>query len=195
MKPGRPLEFDPDAALEKAMEVFWGRGYEGASLQNLLDAMSLSKSSFYQVFGGKHQLFERCIERFRDKQVARLREGLREAPSGRAFIESRLRALADEARGPDFPRGCLIMNTATEFAGRDPVIARLILKSAEKLTGVFAEAVRRAQREGDMPMNRDSRVLALYVMTSIGGLRAMVKAGASPEMIDAIAGVTMRAFD
>lgn len=195
MKLGRPLEFDPDAALEKAMHVFWSRGYEATSLQNLLEAMELSKSSFYQVFGGKHSLFERCIERFRDIQVARLREGLRRAPSGRVFIENCLRSLAEEARGPDQPRGCLIMNTATEFAGRDPTVARLVLKSAEQLSTIFAEAVRQAQAEGDIPADRDARALALYLMAGISGLRTLVKAGASPRAVEEIARVAMRALD
>lgn len=194
MKLGRPLEFDPDVALEKAMHVFWIQGYEATSLQNLLDAMDLSKSSFYQVFGGKHRLFERCIEHFRDVQVGRLRASLNEAPSGKSFIETCLRDLAEEARGPDRPRGCLIMNTATEFAGRDPTVARQVAASIEKLTGVFVAAVQRAQVEGDIPAHRDALVLARYLVSSIGGLRTMVKAGARPETVNDIARVAMTAL-
>jgi len=194
MKLGRPLEFDPDVALEKAMQVFWSQGYEATSLQNLLEAMDLSKSSFYQAFSNKQRLFERCIEHFRNEQVHRLRQALDQAPSGWAFLEQCLYALAEEARGPEKPRGCLIMNTATEFAGRDPAVAQQVATGIEKLTGVFVAAVQRAQAEGNIPIEHDAPVLARYLVSSISGLRTMVKAGARPETAHDIACVVMTAL-
>lgn len=194
MKIGRPLEFDPDVALESAMQVFWRQGYAATSLQQLLDAMDLSKSSFYQAFGSKQRLFERCIEHFRDDQVHRLRQALEQAGSGRVFLEQCLHTLAEEARGPQKPRGCLIMNTATEFAGREPAVAQQVATGIEKLTGVFVAAVQRAQAEGDIPAGHDAPVLARYLVSSIGGLRTMVKAGAPPETVHDIARVVMTAL-
>ena len=146
------------------MQVFWRQGYAATSLQQLLDAMDLSKSSFYQAFGSKQRLFERCIEHFRDDQVHRLRQALEQAGSGRVFLEQCLHTLAEEARGPQKPRGCLIMNTATEFAGREPAVAQQVATSIERLTGVFVAAVQRAQAEGDIPAGHDAPVLARYLV-------------------------------
>ena len=79
--PGRPIEFDPDAALTDAMQLFWRKGYENTSLPDLLDAMQLSKSSLYQAFGSKQALFERCMTRYGDFMIGQLRVALRSSGS------------------------------------------------------------------------------------------------------------------
>ena len=147
---GRPLEFDPDTALEAAMGLFWVKGYEHTSMQDLLAAMNLSKSSLYQAFGGKQQLFRQCVARYAEQFAARLRLGLREAPSGHRFIESFLYSVLDEVSGTEAPRGCLVMNTASEFAQREPVIAEDVAHSIERFRAALQAAVERAQREGDI---------------------------------------------
>ena len=102
LSPGRPLEFDPDAALDAAMQIFWRNGYENTSMQNLLDGMNLSKSSLYQAFGGKQALFERCMTRYGDEMIASLRHALQESPSGLGFIRQFLESVLDEARAANF---------------------------------------------------------------------------------------------
>lgn len=92
MSQGRPLEFDPRLALQKAMDVFWCHGYEATSLQDLLTAMNISKSSFYQAFGSKHAIFERCLELFRERQVRQMSLALEQSPSGKEFLRSMLRS-------------------------------------------------------------------------------------------------------
>ncbi len=82
---GRPIEFDPQQALDAAMHVFWQRGYEATSLENLLAAMDIGKSSFYQAYGSKPELFQKCLENYRDASVDRLRALLDQSASGKAF--------------------------------------------------------------------------------------------------------------
>lgn len=195
MKLGRPLEFDPDESLETAMQLFWSKGYEATSLQDLLNAMALSKSSFYQAFGGKHPLFEQCINRYRDKLATQMLDRLRRAKSGKAFIEESLYSLAEEVRCSEQPRGCLIMNSATEFAQRDPVVAELIAQGTEKFTNVFLAAVKRAQAEGDIPLQKNAHALARYLVSSISGLKTMAKAGTDPTTLEEIVGVVLTALE
>lgn len=193
MSPGRPLEFDPDQALQAAMDVFWRQGYEATSLQDLLQAMGLSKSSFYQAFGSKHELFQRCLALFRERQVKRMLSALQRAPSGREFLRGILRSTAQEARAA-CPKGCLIMNTATEFAGRDPIVAELVADGTRDFAGVFRAAVIRAQEEGDVARDRDPDTLARYVVTTMSGLKTMVKAGLSPAAVTEVAEVALGAL-
>lgn len=101
---GRPIEFDPEKALDAAVDVFWCKGYEATSMSDLLTAMKLSKSSLYQSFGGKRQLFTRCLTRYQERFTSELSHGLREAKSGRRFIEAVFRAVADTAQQPDGER-------------------------------------------------------------------------------------------
>jgi len=132
------------------MNLFWARGFEHTSMQDLLGAMDLSKSSLYQAFGGKQQLFRRCVGLYADRFVAQLRQGLAAAPSGRGFIEAFLYSVLDDVDGDQPPRGCLVMNTASEFAQNEPEIARDVMQSIDRFRGVLQAAVERAQREGSI---------------------------------------------
>ncbi len=192
---GRPLEFDPDAALEAAMQLFWRRGYESSSLQDLLVAMGLSKSSFYQTFSSKHQLFQRCIERYREQLIDPMEAQLAEAPSGRAFLEAVFNEVAKETGGPAARRGCLLMNTASEFAQSDPVIADFVADGIEDITDVFAKAIERSQSEGEIHGGEDARSLASYLVCSMSGMRNLLKAGADRETIKRIVRVTLSAVE
>lgn len=193
MSLGRPIEFDPDQALQAAMEVFWRQGYEATSLQDLLQAMGLSKSSFYQAFGSKHELFQRCLALFRERQVKRMMSALKRAPSGLEFLHGVLRSTVQEARTAA-PKGCLIMNTATEFSGRDPAVSELVADGARDFAGVFRAAVIRAQEEGDISPAQNADTLAHYVVTTVSGLKTMVKAGLSPTTITEVAEVALGAL-
>lgn len=194
MQPGRPLEFDPEVALDAAMTVFWQFGFEATALPDLLQAMGLSKSSFYNAFGSKHKLFEACLERFRGRQVARMREELSRSPSPLAFISEMLRLNAAEARQEGPRRGCLIMNTATEFAGRDPAVAGLVSTAARDFAGMFRQAVEKAQEQGEIPATADPDVLAHYLLTTMAGLRTMVKAGLPAEELEKVVALAVLAL-
>ncbi|MCC4118153.1 TetR/AcrR family transcriptional regulator [Aromatoleum toluclasticum] len=194
MYPGRPLEFDPDVALDAAMTVFWQLGFEATSLPDLLKAMGLSKSSFYNAFGSKQQLFETCLERFRARQVRRMGEGLSQAASPLAFIREMLLSNAAEARQEGPRRGCLIMNTATEFAGRDPAVAGLVSTAARDFAGMFRQAVEKAQARGEIPATANSEVLAHYLLTTMAGLRTMVKARLPAEKLEEVVALAVQAL-
>lgn len=195
MNIGRPLEFDPVQALDAAMQVFWASGYEATSLQNLLAAMDLSKSSFYQAFGSKRQLFERCLERYRENTAAAMLEDMKQASSGRQFIADMLYSVAREAASAQKPRGCLAMNTANEFAQSDPAVAERVSHCIERFTAVFETAVRRAQAEGGIAADKDTEALAHYLVSSMSGLKTMVKAGATEERVKNIVQLILQALD
>ena len=192
---GRPLAFDPDIALEAAMQLFWRQGYESSSLQELLSTMGLSKSSFYQTFKSKQTLFQRCIKHYRKTLTSELKTQLEKTGSGKAFINSLFHNVANETCGPDARRGCLLMNTASEFAQSDPDIANLVNNSIEHFAEVFELAVKQAQQQGDIPADRDSRSLATYLVSSMSGLKNMVKAGADRKTVKQIADVILSALD
>jgi len=190
--PGRPLEFDPDAALGAAMHVFWRKGYEHTSMQDLLDAMGLSKSSLYQAFGGKQALFERCMTHYGDEMIGGLRAALQTSPSGLGFIRRFLESVLDEARGVCEAKGCLVLNTANEFARRNPQIAQAVAQGLNRFHEVLRAAVMRAQQEGDIEANRDAAMLATYLVSSMSGLKTLSKAGAGESTLQGVIELTLR---
>lgn len=194
MAHGRPLEYDPDKALEAAMHVFWLHGYEATSLQDLLKAMGLSKSSLYQGFGGKKELFLRCVSRYCEGISTRLGALLEESPSGLAFIEQLLLNSASEARRTDMRRGCLLMNTATELAQKDPEIAARVATGFEGLRGILTAALLRGQQEGEITPDEDAGALAGYLISSLGGIKTVVKGGTDEKRVKEIVGIILRAL-
>jgi TetR/AcrR family transcriptional repressor of nem operon len=191
---GRSLGYDPDKVLNAAMHLFWQQGYEATSLQDLLKTMGLSKSSFYQAYGSKKELFLRCMSCYCEMFSERLKKLLVEAPSGRAFIESVLLASAGEASNPEMKRGCLLMNSATEFAQKDAAIAGRINSGLGGLKSIFAAAVSRGQGEGGISQDVDPDVLADYLVTCVGGLKTVVKGGTDAKTVHEVVGVIMRAL-
>jgi len=177
------------------MQYFWIHGYESTSLQDLLEVMRLSKSSFYQTFGSKHKLFQRCINHYQDSLRSSMLSDLDQSDSARDFIESAFFSVADEAGKPGDKQGCLLMNTASEFAQRDPVVARLVSTGTEKLNKVFLTAVKRAQQEGDISPENDSQALANYLISSMSGLKTMVKAGMNKKTTKDVVELTLKALD
>lgn len=195
MNIGRPRNFDTEQALEAAVQVFWSKGYEATSLQDLIDTMKISKSSFYQTFESKHQLFQNCINNYQERFIYDITDSLKKSKTGRSFIDDTFNRLADKARPSGDRRGCLILNCTSEFAQRDPVIAKLITKSIKLMTNVFLSAVKRAQQEGDISPNKKPLPLARYLLSSMNGLITMIKAGASPTEVKDVTQVVLRALD
>lgn len=192
---GRPLKFDPDVALESAMQLFWRKGYESSSLQELLYTMELSRSSFYQTFKSKHSLFQRCIQFYRQMLTDTMYTQLDKNGSGKSFIKTLFHSVADETSGPDAQLGCMVMNVASEFAQTDHQIAQIVSSSIESFIDVFETAIKQAQTQGEISTDKDARSLAHYFVSSMSGLKNMVKGGADRETIKRIANIILSALD
>jgi len=177
------------------MQVFWSKGYEATSLADLIEAMQISKSSFYQTFECKHQLFQNCLDFYQNRFLSGMTDSFQKAKSGRAFIENIFHSMAENARSSGDRRGCLISNCVSELAQRDPVIAKLITKSVKQIITVFLSAIKRAQEEGDISKNKKPLPLARYLLSSMNGLTIRVKAGASPTEIEEVVQVVLTALD
>lgn len=178
MTRGRPIAFSPDEAASAAMQVFWARGYDAASTRDLLAAMHISRSSLYQAFGNKEQLFLEALKRYREALTDRLGRRLAAAPSAMAFLEALFRETADEAGSERAALGCLIFNSATELGQRADQPSHHARQSLAAITELFHRAVVQAQREGDIAPERDARALATYLTLGMAGLRTLLKSGA-----------------
>ena len=176
---GRPLSHHPDAALAAAMHTFWQLGYHHASLNTLLSAMQVSRSTLYHSFGNKEALFLAALERYRQRQLVHLADMRAEVSSPWAFIEQLLYSVAEDAEGEQAPLGCLIFNSATELGGEDTVPGRAAQDSVEMITQFFRQVVEDAQQEGTMPVDREPLGAARFIVQSIAGLRLLLKTGVS----------------
>lgn len=176
------------------MQLFWAEGYETSSLQKLLGAMGISKSSFYQTFESKRSLFQQCLLRYRSTLAETLNARKEKIGEGRPFITSLFQDLAVDTDSLDAKRGCFLMNTASEFGRSDAEISGLVKGSLDDLAGVFEKAIIKAQEYGDIPKDKDAKYLALYLISSISGIKNMLKAGADQKTVAQIVQISLSAL-
>jgi TetR/AcrR family transcriptional repressor of nem operon len=172
--PGRPRSYDRDAALDAALDVFWRRGYEAASLDDLTQAMGLSRSSFYGCFGSKRGALLAAFEAYNRRGLAAMRDAAAAAPDDRAAVRAVLRRMADP--GGD-PRGCFLVNAIAELSAADAEIAAAGRAQIGRIAAMIAD--RLAPRP-------DAADAALALVALGLGASALRKAGAPPDRLEAL---------
>ncbi|UTW09917.1 TetR/AcrR family transcriptional regulator [Pseudomonas benzenivorans] len=176
------------------MQLFWRRGYEAASLQELQQATGLSKSSLYQTYPSKQAWFEAAFSHYCRQRQAELLELLERSPSPLGYIRQRLLGVLDDQGVDGVPRGCMLVNVANEFSRRDPGVAQVVQRATEGFCQVFHEALRRAQASGELGAEADVEALGDYLQCVMSGLRTQVKSGLSAASIEATVRVVMRSL-
>ena len=190
----RPKEFDRDRVVEKALDVFWSRGYASASLDDLTGAMGLGRGSLYNEFGDKHALFLAALDRYRAARVATVIEILDGAPSARAGIAAVLRGTVNAMFVDESRRGCLMVNSIAELASRDPAVAARARDSFERTAAAFQAALERGKRSGELNQDLDVGRMSRYLANTINSIRLLAKMS-ERSVADDVVEVTLTALD
>lgn len=194
MTHGRPREFDIDRVLEAATQQFWAIGYEATSLQDLLKSMSLSKSSLYQTFGSKHELFIRCLEHYQQSMVDKLKEKLENSSSVKQFVSEFLEGVIAESNNRSGRKGCFLVNTANELSQRDADIGRVVTDGTSNVAKVFQQAIELGIKKNEISAKPPVEHLVGYLMTTISGLRTMIKAGAEQNTLKPVVDLIIKSL-
>ena len=173
---GRPRAFDPQKALYRAMLVFWRKGYLGASLSDLTNAMGINRPSLYAAFGNKDSLFRKALERYAKGPSSYLSEALRE-PTARAVVARLLHGVVDLLTDPKTPVTCMWVHGALSH-GDGPLRGEFAAQRAAGLAELRAR-FKRAVTDGDLPRDADTDTLARYVQTVNFGLTVQASTGAT----------------
>lgn len=191
----RPREFNTQEALGQALEVFWAKGYEAASVCELMQAMGLSKSSLYDSFGSKHELFLKVIDCYVDASCAGFKLALTGEGSGRRAIEDMFAAIIEAAAGEAGRRGCFAANCAVELSGADEQASRRLATFFKQFEGAVETAVRRGQGQGNISADKDATALARFLIGNINGIRVIAKVDPDPGALRDIARIALEALD
>ncbi|MER6443308.1 TetR/AcrR family transcriptional regulator [Streptomyces sp. NPDC001185] len=188
---GRPRTFDAEAALERAMMVFWAQGYEGASLADLTEAMGISRKSLYAAYGNKEDLFRKALQRYEEGPGGYATEAL-EAPTAREAAVAFLAGAARATTMPALPAGCLGVQGALATGETGRVAHDALTEWRAHGQALLRERFQLAVREGDLPAEADPERIARYVMTIANGLAVQAAGGASCEDLQEVADAAMR---
>ena len=183
-------QFNQEQILDKAMEVFWQKGYEGTSVQDLTKATGLGRGSLYGAFGDKEQLFIRVLDRYADRFQAEIVEQL-DNPDPYQALEGMFEVMIKRMSNPSYPRGCLNTNTSVGMSGKSEMIERKIAERLGGLESVIYEVLRKAQTEDKLSSEQDIRALARFLVAVFQGMAVLNKTFADPSVIRDVAKVAL----
>jgi AcrR family transcriptional regulator len=190
---GRPREFDTDAALEKAMRLFWAKGYEGTSVADLTGTLGISRPSLYAAFGDKQALFRAALERYAAGPACYVAAALGK-PTAREVTEHLLRGAADLQASSSNPSGCLTVNGAIA-SGDEAEPVRQVL-NAHRTAGMalLRRRFEQAKAQHDLPKDSDPAALAGFVGAVVSGMAVLASGGASRKELEQVIRTAMRAW-
>ncbi|MBR1202431.1 MULTISPECIES: TetR/AcrR family transcriptional regulator [unclassified Bradyrhizobium] len=172
---GRPRSFDMEAAVGRAMDVFWSRGYHATALPDLLRATKLSRGSLYAAFGDKHSLFLRALDRYIADALTRMDVELAPGREPVAGLRAYLAGYIERAGGANGRRGCLLVATAMELAGRDAEVGRRVASFFKTMEARVADALSRAEAAGRLADGVEPASAARILVCFVWGLRVVAK--------------------
>ncbi|PZA12168.1 TetR/AcrR family transcriptional regulator [Rhodopseudomonas palustris] len=187
---GRPREFDVDAALDRALHVFWRKGYEGTSMTDLTDAMGITKPSLYAAFGNKEELFRKALDRYVDGPGSYYQAGLQK-PTAREVVEHILYGAADAMSDPSNP-GCLAVQGALCCGDAAETIKQELAARRGKTEEDLRDRLSRAVTEGDLPSGSHAGDLARYVSAILQGMAVQAASGAPRDQLRKLADMALR---
>jgi AcrR family transcriptional regulator len=189
---GRPRSFDRDAALAAAMEVFWEKGFESTSINDLTDAMGINPPSLYSAFGDKEKLFLEAIEAYSTRRGDSCPYA--DELTARGAIEKLLTYIAQDLTESSHPRGCLMMMAATTSANVSPALQKVLAQKRLASREHLRLRIKRGIEEGDVPAGTDAAALADFYSAVLAGMSLQARDGATRKSLLATVGQAMSLF-
>lgn len=188
---GRPRAFCAETALDRALEVFWRKGYEATSLNDLTEAMGINRPSLYGTFGNKEDLFRQALERYVRRKEAHLRAAL-DAPTGRAAVERLLLDAAAALTDPEHPAGCMAVQGVLTCTEGSECLRQELDGYRFAQERIVRERLERASAAGELPPGTDPAALARLVTTLVHGMSVQATGGAGrPELEEIVRAALM----
>ncbi len=190
----RTKEFDEDLVLQKAVGLFISKGYNGASAQDLVDFLGISRSSLYDTFGDKRTLFLKAISKYRQdvgRSMIFMLENSEDLP---ATIKQILLHASQEALEATKATGCFMVNSAIEMAPHDPEVAQIVQENMTGVRDALSRAIARGQERGQIGSGHSPEALACFLFNAFSGIRVIARSGATAQDYEDIINVTLAAL-
>lgn len=191
---GRPRAFDRAQALEKAMLLFWEKGFQGAAMSELTAAMGINSPSLYAAFGSKEALYREATALYEDGDGAALLEAFAAAPTAHAAIETYLMRSARLFTRPGKPAGCMVVLSVVHGAGTSPETGRELREARAEMQGALEARLREAIARGELPASCDPAAIASFYVTVQQGMSIRARDGATRAELETVAQAAMAAW-
>lgn len=183
--------FDEKTVLQNATELFWNKGYNGTSMDELTKATGLSRSSIYNTFEDKHHLFMKCIRFYQDQQIEELQKLIQKASTSSEKIEIIFNNAINDIVKDESRKGCMAVNTTTELANQDEEVSGWLCKNMEDMETQFATWVTEAQQSGEINSSFSAQALGKYLYSAFCGLRVIGQTTRDRKSLEEIVAVAL----
>ncbi|MFD2871070.1 TetR/AcrR family transcriptional regulator [Mucilaginibacter ximonensis] len=182
----RTKDFDEQAVLQKAICLFWDKGYNGTSMQDLVDGLGISRSSLYDTFGDKHQLYLKALDAYQQQYGTQLCKLTAQSGSAKDAIRQILDLVINDLLNDEQRKGCFMVNAGIELASHDQDVNNMICQTEQQLEQAFAKAIREGQEKGEIGKDKDSQALARFLNNTVKGMQVSVKSTTDRSFFDDI---------
>ena len=191
----RTKDFDESEVLAKAIKLFWQKGYNGTSMQDLVDGLGISRSSIYDTFGDKHQLYLRALESYKQEETVKRDQVLHGSLPAREAIRQLMDLTILEMIRDKQHKGCFLINSAVEVGSQDKDTNAIICQNERQLEADFYEVIKSGQSKGEISRKHDPRALSRFLLNTIVGLRVTGKSATDKAVFADIIHLTMSILD
>jgi TetR/AcrR family transcriptional repressor of nem operon len=191
----RTKEFDPDQVLEKAMQIFWMKGYEATTVQDLVDAMGINRFSIYSTFGNKRQLFLKALDHYCDQVISGAFEILEKYEEGAGAIRKFFMAILEFNRSKHGSHGCFVVNSTVELAPHDDTTANRIKEHLDRLESAFSKALTYEFKNRPHEDKKNIQDISRFLSGALLGLGVMAKGAPGWEVLESYVGITLSVLE
>ncbi len=182
----RTKDFDESEVLKKAVSLFWLKGYNGTSMQDLVDSLGISRSSLYDTYGDKHTLFLKALEFYQSTSGNQMCSIVTNATSAIDAIRELLEMITNNLLKDKQHRGCFMVNAEVELAPLDAEVRKMICKNEKLIEEAFQLAIQKGQASGEITNKQDARALTRFFLTTIKGIQVSAKSTTDKAFFDDI---------
>lgn len=191
----RTKDFDENEVLGKAMELFWHKGYNGTSMQDLVDGLGISRSSLYDTYGDKHTLFIKALESYQTSNSGKFSAIIGKYTSAKETLKKLLEFVADGLLNDRQQKGCFMVNAEVEVAPHDPKVSQMICENDQWVEDAFYLVIKKGQESGEISNQKDARALARFTFNTVKGIQVTAKTTTDRDTFDDIIKLSVAVLD
>jgi TetR/AcrR family transcriptional regulator, transcriptional repressor for nem operon len=191
----RTKDFDEDEVLGKAINIFWYKGYNGTSMQDLVDGLGISRSSLYDTYGDKHTLYIKALESYQNGSYGKVIDLANSTAPAKETIKNLLEYITNGLLEDKKHKGCFMLNAEVEVGLHDNEVSNLVCTNDQQLEDIFFTIIKKGQDKGEISDNKDARALARFTFNTVKGIRVSAKSTTDKSVFDDIITLAMAVFD
>lgn len=191
----RTKDFDENEVLTKAIQLFWHKGYNGTSMQDLVDGLGISRSSLYDTYTDKHTLFVKALESYQAAGTIKIQEIVSHSGGAKETVKKLLGFVANELLNDKQQKGCFMVNAEVEVAPHDAEVNNLVCRNDQQMEEAFFQVIQNGKYSGEIKNNQDAHALARFFFNAVKGMRVTAKSTTDKTVFDDIIKLTVSVLD